>query len=238
MRLREALSDVWGRLRPSLKVMKPASGARIIVVSNRLPVTLKKTEQGWDTVRSSGGLASAMNPLVGKTGGEWIGWAGDSGGEGSQERQAILSGWTKKEHYFAVDLPKDVADGSYQGYANQTLWPVFHNFPSQLKFDANHWESYVEANRLFCEAVVHRYKPNDLIWVHDYHLMLLPQMLRERLPDAAVGFFLHIPFPSSEVFPVLPRREELLEGLLGADLLAFQTHAHLQQFRAALLRVL
>jgi trehalose 6-phosphate synthase/phosphatase len=236
--LREKLADVWGRLRPSLRGMKPAAGARIIVVSNRLPLTLKKTEHGWDTTRSSGGLASAMNPLLGKTGGEWIGWAGDGGGENSQKRQTILAEWAKTDHYFAVDLPKDVADGFYEGYANQTLWPVFHNFPSQLKFDAKHWESYVEANRIFCEAVVDRYRPNDRIWVHDYHLMLLPQMLRERLPDAAVGFFLHIPFPSSEVFPVLPRREELLQGLLGADLLAFQTHAHLQQFRAALLRVL
>jgi trehalose 6-phosphate synthase/phosphatase len=221
-----------------LKARKPAAGARIIVVSNRLPVTLRKTEQGWDTARSSGGLASAMNPLLGKTGGEWIGWAGDSGGQDSHKRQAIFSEWAKTDHYFAVDLPKDVAAGFYEGYANQTLWPVFHNFPSQLKFDAKHWESYVEANRLFCEAVVNRYRPNDLIWVHDYHLMLLPQMLRQRLRDAAVGFFLHIPFPSSEIFPVLPRREELLEGLLGADLIAFQTHAHLQQFRAALLRVL
>jgi len=223
---------------PNFKARKPAAGTRIIVVSNRLPLTLRKTEQGWDTARSSGGLASAMNPLLGKTGGEWIGWAGDSGGEDSQKRQAILSEWAKTDHCFAVDLPKDVAAGFYEGYANQTLWPVFHNFPSRLKFDAKHYESYVEANRIFCEAVANHYRPNDLIWVHDYHLMLLPQMLRERLPDAAVGFFLHIPFPSSEVFPVLPRREELLEGLLGADLLAFQTHTHLQQFRAALLRVL
>jgi trehalose 6-phosphate synthase/phosphatase len=220
-----------------LKARKPAAGARIIVVSNRLPLTLKKTEHGWDTVWSSGGLASAMNPLLGKTGGEWLGWAGDNG-EDNQQRQAILSEWARTDQCFAVDLPKDVAAGFYEGYANQTLWPVFHNFPSLLRFDAKHWESYVEANRIFCEAVVNRYRPNDLIWVHDYHLMLLPQMLRERLRDAAVGFFLHIPFPSSEIFPVLPRREELLEGLLGADLLAFQTHAHLQQFRAALLRVL
>jgi trehalose 6-phosphate synthase/phosphatase len=223
---------------PDLTARKPAAGARIIVVSNRLPLTLKKTGQGWDTVRSSGGLANAMNPLLGRTGGEWIGWAGDSGGEETPERQSILAEWAKTERCFAVDLPKDVAAGFYEGYANQTLWPVFHNFPSQLKFDAQHWESYVEANRIFCEAVVNRYRPNDLIWVHDYHLMLLPHMLRERLPDAAVGFFLHIPFPASEIFPVLPHREELLEGLLGADLLAFQTHAHLQQFRAAVLRVL
>jgi len=115
---------------------------------------------------------------------------------------------------------------------------VFHNFPSQLKFDAKSWEAYVEANHTFCKAVAERYRPGDLVWVHDYHLMLLPQMLRDELPDAAVGFFLHIPFPSSEIFPILPRREELLVGLLGADLVVFQTHGHLQQFRSALLRVL
>jgi len=207
-------------------------------VSNRLPLTLKKTKEGWDTVRSSGGLASAMNPLLAKTGGDWIGWAGDNEGEDDRERRAILSQWTETDHCFAVDLPKEVAAGFYEGYANQTLWPVFHNFPSRLMFDAKQWDAYAEANRIFCEAVVRRYRPNDLIWVHDYHLMLLPQLLRAKLPDAAVGFFLHIPFPSSEIFPVLPRREELLEGLLGADLLAFQTHGHLQQFRTALLRVL
>ena len=223
---------------PNLKAMKSDTRARLIVVSNRLPLTLKKTDEGWDTTRSSGGLASAMNPLLARTGGEWIGWAGDSGQEDSKERGAVLVEWADTEHCFAVNLPKDVAAGFYEGYANQTLWPVFHNFPSQLKFDAKDWEAYVEANRIFCQAVVNRYKRNDLIWVHDYHLMLLPQMLREKLPDAAVGFFLHIPFPSAEIFPVLPRREELLEGLLGADLLAFQTHGHLQQFRAALLRVL
>ena len=223
---------------PKLEVMKEVAGARLIVVSNRLPLTLKKKEQGWETVQSAGGLANAMNPLLDKTGGDWIGWAGDIGEEDSEQRQAILGEWAEKHHNFAVNLPKDVAAGFYEGYANQTLWPVFHNFPSRLKFDAQDWEAYVEANRIFSEAVVSRYRPNDLIWVHDYHLMLLPSMLRDARPDAAIGFFLHIPFPSSEIFSVLPRREELLEGLLGADLLAFQTHGHLQHFRAALLRVL
>ncbi len=179
-----------------------------------------------------------MNPLLRKDGGDWIGWTGGAGDQDSQQRRAILAEWAEKERCFAVELPEDVATGFYEGYANQTLWPVFHNFPSQLKFDAKGWEAYVEANRMFSNAVVERYRPDDLVWVHDYHLMLLPKMLREKLPDAAIGFFLHIPFPSSEIFPVLPRREELLEGLLGADLLAFQTHGHLQQFRAALLRVL
>ncbi|PYY11857.1 MAG: bifunctional alpha,alpha-trehalose-phosphate synthase (UDP-forming)/trehalose-phosphatase, partial [Acidobacteria bacterium] len=215
-----------------------ANSARLIVVSNRLPLTLRKTDDGWKTERSSGGLASAMNPLLRKGGGDWIGSAGSSKEEDPESRRRVLAEWAQKDGCFAVELPEDVATGFYEGYANQTLWPVFHNFPSQLKFEPKTWEAYVEANRLFSEAVVERYKPNDLIWVHDYHLILLPQMLRERLPDAAIGFFLHIPFPSSEIFPVLPRREELLEGLLGADLLVFQTHGHLQQFRAALLRVL
>jgi trehalose 6-phosphate synthase/phosphatase len=179
-----------------------------------------------------------MNPLLRRRGGDWIGWAGDTGDENPEERSAVLHDWEQKEQCFAVELPADVATGFYEGFANETLWPVFHNFPSQLKFNAKAWEAYVEANRIFCKAVAMRYKPNDLIWVHDYHLMLLPQMLRQELPDAAIGFFLHIPFPSSEIFPILPRREELLEGLLGADLVAFQTHGHLQQFRSALLRVL
>jgi trehalose 6-phosphate synthase/phosphatase len=212
---------------------------RLLVVSNRLPLTLRKGEDGhWTTERSSGGLASAMNPILRDNGGDWIGWAGSSGEEDQEERNSVLQEWAQKDQCFAVELPAEIAKGFYEGYSNQTLWPVFHNFPSQLKFDAKDWQAYIEANRIFSRAVVDRYKQGDLVWVHDYQLMLLPQMLRAELPDAAIGFFLHIPFPSSEIFPILPRREELLQGLLGADLVAFQTHGHLQQFRAALLRVL
>ena len=212
--------------------------SRLIVVSNRLPLTLRKGNGGWVTEASSGGLATAMNPLLRGSSGIWIGWAGDSSETDSKERRALLEGWARTERCFAVELPAAVAKGSYEGYANQTLWPILHSFPSQLRFDATGWEAYSQANRIFCEAVTEHYQPGDLVWVHDYHLMLLPQMLRVELPDAAIGFFLHIPFPSGEIFPILPRREELLQGLLGADLLVFQTHGHLQQFRSALLRVL
>ena len=212
---------------------------RLIVVSNRLPLALRKSEDGvWLTEKSSGGLASAMNPLLRNTGGIWIGWSGDTADEHDEQRRAVLRDWARNEHCFAIELPAEVATGFYEGFANQTLWPVFHYFPSQLRFDPKEWDAYVEANRIFCQAVVDQYRSGDLIWVHDYQLLLLPQMLREVLPDAAIGFFLHIPFPSSEVFPILPRREDLLKGLLGADLLAFQTHGHLQQFRSSLLRVL
>lgn len=213
-------------------------GSRLIVVSNRLPLTLRKAEGGWATERSSGGLATAMNPLLRNSGGDWIGWPGGSVENNDEERRAVLRNWEHAERCIAIELPAEIATRFYEGYANQSLWPVFHNFPSQLNFDPDDWNAYVEANRIFCKAVVDRHQPGDLVWVHDYHLMLLPQMLRHELPDAAIGFFLHIPFPSGEIFPILPRREDLLQGLLGADLAAFQTHGHLQQFRSALLRVL
>src|SRR5262245_11831087 len=218
-----------------------ASLTRLVVVSNRLPLTLRQSETGWITERSSGGLASAMTPLLQKSEGIWVGWSGEiveDGEGGGQERRKILESWAKDERLFAITLRSDIAKRFYEGYANQTLWPVFHSFPSQLRFDATAWDAYVEANRAFCGAVVQHFRPGDLVWVHDYHLLLLPQMLRDELPDAAIGFFLHIPFPPGDIFPILPRREELLQGLLGADLLAFQTHGHLQQFRAALRRVL
>jgi trehalose 6-phosphate synthase/phosphatase len=211
---------------------------RLVVVSNRLPFTLRKTDEGWRSEKSSGGLVSAMTPLLQKHTGIWIGWAGDSGEGDDEQRREILAEWEDKEHCYAIELAAEVSKGFYEGYANQALWPVFHSFPSRLRFDAKSWDSYVEANRAFCDAVVARHKPGDLIWVHDYHLMLLPKMLRAALPDAVIGFFLHIPFPSADIFPILPRREDILEGLLGADLLGFHTHNHVQQFRSSVLRVL
>src|SRR5215472_12489119 len=192
---------------------------RTVIVSNRLPFSLHRTEDGrWVTEKASGGLASAMTPLIHRTGGIWIGWTGESVRTEDERCQAVLQDWERSENCVAIDVPPDIAKGFYEGFANQTLWPVFHYFPAEMKFDPQAWEAYVEANRIFCRAVADQYRPGDLIWVHDYHLLVLPQMLRHALPDAAIGFFLHIPFPSAEVFPVLPRREEILQGLLGADL--------------------
>jgi len=105
---------------------------RLIVVSNRLPLTLRKADGHWTTERSSGGLASAMNPILRRNGGDWIGWAGASGEEDQEERRSVLEDWAQKEQCFAVELPEEIATGFYEGYSNQTLWPVFHNFPSQL----------------------------------------------------------------------------------------------------------
>jgi trehalose 6-phosphate synthase/phosphatase len=210
---------------------------RLIVVSNRLPFTLRRAGDSWRTERSSGGLASALDPVLKRTGGLWVGWPGEAPASRDERREEQIRAWRQKHGYVAVDMPAEVARNFYESYANQTLWPLFHNFPTNVVFDPAGWSAYVEANRLFRDAVLQNVAPGDSVWVHDYHLMLLPGLLREAMPQAVVGFFLHIPFPASEVFRILPRREELLRGLLGADLLAFQTHADLQHFRASLLRI-
>jgi trehalose 6-phosphate synthase/phosphatase len=212
--------------------------SRLIVVSNRLPLTVRRTVKGWRAQRSSGGLTTALGPVMAQRGGLWIGWPGEAPETADESRTQLLARFEKRHGFVTVDLPPTLSRRFYQGYSNQTLWPLFHHFPSSLVYDPEGWEAYVEANRRFCEAVLAHYRPGDAVWVHDYHLMLLPALLREGLPEATVGFFLHIPFPASDIFRVLPRREELLRGLLGADYIAFQTHAHLQHFRSSLLRIL
>lgn len=207
---------------------------RLIVVSNRLPVALVRDGEAWSTKRSAGGLATAMDPILRKEGGVWIGWSGAK----EEDPPEALELLKREQSAIAVNLPADVAEKFYEGYSNQALWPLFHNFPSRLRFDPDTWEAYNEANRRFSDAVVEQYQPGDRIWVHDYHLMLLPRMLREQLPEASIAFFLHIPFPPSEIFAILPRGEELLNGLLGADFIAFHTHVHLQHFRRSLRRLL
>jgi trehalose 6-phosphate synthase/phosphatase len=173
-----------------------------------------------------------MDPILKRAGGVWIGWSGAQESESAEALELL-----RQEGFTTVNLPADVAEKFYEGYSNRSLWPLFHSFTSKLEFDSEGWQAYTEANQRFCSAVVDQYRAGDRIWVHDYHLMLLPQILREKLPEAAIGFFLHIPFPSSDVFSILPRGEELLAGLLGADLLSFQTHLHLQHFRRSLRRL-
>jgi trehalose 6-phosphate synthase/phosphatase len=211
---------------------------RLVVVSNRLPLTLRGSSAGWVGERSAGGLVTALEPVMSRRGGIWLGWPGEGPDRADAGRQAALRSWERERGFAAVDLPKTLATRFYQGYANQVLWPLFHQFPSRLEYHPEGWTAYVEANQRFRDAVMARLEPGDVVWVHDYHLMLLPRMLRESAPDLAIGFFLHIPFPASDVFRILPRREEMLAGVLGADYVAFQTHGHLQHFRSSLLRIL
>jgi len=200
-------------------------------------MTLARGQDGWQVQKSAGGLVTAMDPILKRTNGIWVGWPGDSTGEGDPQRQTAIDDAVEGQRFLIVDIPPNTAKLFYEGYSNQTVWPLFHYFPSLLRYNDKGWAAYVDANRRFHDAVMEHLRPDDLVWVHDYQLMLLPQMLRESAPDARIGFFLHIPFPSSELFRLVPGRDELLQGLLGSDLIAFQTHSHLQHFRSALLRI-
>lgn len=209
---------------------------RLVVVSNRLPFTLTQIEGGaWSAQASPGGLATAMNPLLKQSGGIWIGWPGDTANINDPARRAVLDEQAANG-FHAVDLPEDVVRGFYEGYSNETIWPLFHQFPTRVAFNPEHWHHYQQANRIFCDTVLKHLRPDDLVWIHDYQLMLLPQMLREAMPEVPIGFFLHIPFPTSSMFRLLPRGEEILAGILGADYCAFHTHSDVQNFRNSVLR--
>ena len=126
----------------------------------------------------------------------------------------------------------------YSGFCNRTIWPLFHYFANHAIYDKEQWESYSRVNKLFCQEILKITKPDDIIWIHDYHLFLLPKMLKEKLPQSKIGFFLHIPFPSFEIFRLLPWRKEILEGMLGADLIGFHTYDYASHFISSIRRLL
>ncbi len=144
----------------------------------------------------------------------------------------------KSESCHPIFLSQQDIENFYYGFCNKTIWPLFHYFIQYTVFSKNFWNAYRQVNRVFCDAVVKIAEPEDTIWIHDYHLMLLPELVRERLPDARIGFFLHIPFPSFEVFSLLPWREEIVEGLLGADLIGFHTYDCVKHFLDSVRRLL
>jgi trehalose 6-phosphate synthase/phosphatase len=210
---------------------------RLLLVSNRLPVTAK-TEHGQLVVaRSAGGLATGLRGPHEDSGGLWLGWPGDVARLSHAQRGELetrLAGLRAVPIY----LTTGEVDRYYESFANGVLWPLFHYLLDRVPLDVKHWSTYQHVNERFADLVVQNYKPGDMIWVQDYQLMLVPGMVRKRLPDARIGFFLHIPFPSSEVFRILPHREEILEGLLGADLIGFHTIAYMRHFASSLLRLL
>jgi trehalose 6-phosphate synthase/phosphatase len=210
--------------------------ARLLIVSNRLPVTARPTGGGVTVERSSGGLATGMKGPHERLGGLWIGWPGDLEGL-SPEARAGVDRQLAELRLVPVPLTPDEVARFYESYSNGVLWPLFHYFAARLPLEVRDFDVYERVNARFADAVEAHYRPGDLVWVHDYQLMLVPQMLRERIPDALIGFFLHIPFPSSEVFRLLPQRERIVEGLLGSDVVGFHTAAYLRHFASSVLRL-
>ena len=211
--------------------------SRLLIVANRLPVTVRPTPVGVEVERSTGGLATGLSRPHEQSGGLWIGWSG-AGDDLTPVQQAELEAQLASQRLVGVPLSKDLVARYYEGYSNGVLWPLFHYLLDQVPLQASDWDAYLHANEQFAEVVASQYRAGDLVWVHDYQLLLLPGLLRRRLPEARIGFFLHIPFPSEELFRTLPARRQLLEGLLGADLVGFHTPTYLRHFATALTDIL
>ena len=196
----------------------------LVVVANRLPVDRVVEDDGtvsWR--RSPGGLVTAVEPVMQSHDGAWVGW---TGGPDSDEEPPEESGM----RLVPVSLSEQEIEYFYEGFSNGTLWPLYHDVVAKPEFHREWWDAYVTVNRRFAERTAELAAENAMVWVHDYQLQLVPGMLRELRPDLRIGFFLHIPFPPLELFVQLPWRRQILEGLLGADLVGFQRPGGAQNF--------
>src|SRR5271163_2597100 len=195
-----------------------------VVVANRLPVDLERLPDGTTTwKRSPGGLVTALEPLLRRRRGAWVGWPGAVDGDEEPIVQEDL-------RLHPVRLSADDVEEYYEGFSNATLWPLYHDVIVKPTYHREWWERYVDVNRRFAEATSRTAAPGGTVWVQDYQLQLVPKMLRTLRPDLTIGFFLHIPFPPVELFMQLPWRTEIIEGLLGADLVGFHLAGGAQNF--------
>lgn len=208
---------------------------RIIIVSNRLPITIDRRHGELIYHPSAGGLATGLNSLDESIEKVWIGWPGKTV-EDPEERETIVHQF-EQDGMAPVFLSPAEVELFYEGFANATIWPHFHYFTQFTEYRDDYWDAYVDVNRKFTEVIAAHIQPDDMVWVHDYQLMLVPGMLRERFPELSIGFFLHIPFPSYEIFRTLPWREHLLKGVLGADLIGFHTFGYMRHFLSAAYRI-
>ncbi|HOU31373.1 MAG TPA: trehalose-6-phosphate synthase, partial [Bacteroidales bacterium] len=208
---------------------------RLIIVANRLPVKVTQIDP-FTLQESEGGLATGLNSLDTNYEKHWIGWPGVYA-KNRKERSIILEA-LKKKNIHPVFLSRQQVELFYEGYCNGTLWPLFHYFYVYTVYNEKYYSVYQEVNRLFLEKVLEVAREGDILWIHDYHLLILPGMIREKWKNASIGFFLHIPFPSYELFRFLPERKEILRGLLGADLVGFHTYDYMRHFQSTVYRIL
>ena len=237
--LKDARSGVLGRLYLNLAgfMTKLNVNQKLIIVSNRLPVSVAKENGKLVYTSSSGGLATAMSSLdIDPANRIWIGWPGIPSDDLTSADRTKITKKLRQFGCFPVYLTRKQVRNFYSGYANDTIWPLFHYFQSYTQHNSEFWSAYKEVNTVFRNAVIRQAMPDSLIWIHDYHLMLLPRELRKSLPKSAIGFFLHIPFPSYEIFRQLPNRSEILDGLLGADLIGFHIYDYARHFLSSVLR--
>jgi trehalose 6-phosphate synthase/phosphatase len=204
----------------------------LVIVSNRLPVNVTREKGKLQFNRSAGGLTTAMSSLEADDR-IWIGWPGIPSDDLTRQEKVEIARELKKQGCFPVHLSRQQIAEFYEGYANDTLWPLFHYFPSYAQFHKDYWHAYQNVNKLFSAAVRKQASPDATVWIQDYQLMLLPAMVRHIIPDAKIGYFHHIPFPSYEIYRLLPERKELIKGLMGADLVGFHIYDYARHFSSS-----
>ncbi|KAB5352968.1 bifunctional alpha,alpha-trehalose-phosphate synthase (UDP-forming)/trehalose-phosphatase, partial [Bacteroides salyersiae] len=209
---------------------------KLYIISNRLPVKVTSADGTFSFVRSEGGLTTGLNSLQISYEKHWIGWPGLC--VDKEEEKLEITSELDKMNFHPVFLTEVQIRDYYEGYSNSTIWPLCHYFYAYTLYKKSFWQAYKEVNQLFCDEICRVIRPGDVVWVQDYQLMLLPAMLRKVYPDLSIGYFHHIPFPSYELFRILPERAEILKGLLGADFIAFHTHDYMRHFISAVERVL
>ena len=210
--------------------------SRTIIVSNRLPTKVLRTDDALTFHASEGGLATGLGSIYRQEGNVWVGWPGLFVEDATEEE--YVREQLRRDSMVPVFLTETEIRDYYEGFSNSTLWPTFHYFPQYATYEQAHWDAYVAVNEKFCAAVLAQAGPDDTIWVHDYQLLLLPALLRAARPTATIGFFLHIPFPSYELIRVLPWGRELMAGVLGADLIGFHTFGFMRHFLSAVSHLL
>ena len=209
--------------------------SRLVIISNRLPITVNRSDGELHYHPSAGGLATGLNSLDDSYNKIWIGWPGQDIKD-EWERASIKDDLAKRK-LVPVFLTEREIDLYYEGFSNKTIWPHFHYFTEYTTYNDEMWKAYQEVNFKFFQAVEDNLREDDMVWVHDYQLMLLPAMIREKFPKVSIGFFLHIPFPSYEVFRILPWRKEILDGILGSDQIGFHTFGYMRHFLSAAYRI-
>jgi trehalose 6-phosphate synthase/phosphatase len=207
----------------------------LIIAANRLPVSIQRRGRSVELTPSTGGLTSALKAFHDKETMRWLGWPGHVR---SEYREVVAQRLRKEFGCVPVFLPQSTARGYYAGFSNDTLCHWLHSFPAYSHLSSSEWQAYVRANAMFGEQIVKMIGPGDTVWVHDYHLMLLPEYIRARVPDAKIGFFLHTPFPNYETFRLIPSSRDLVSGMLGADLIGFHTYDYALSFLGCVRHIL
>lgn len=210
--------------------------SKTIIVSNRLPLKISEENSGYTLTTTEGGLATGLGSVYRNGNNIWIGWPGTEIQDEDQQKEIEANLATMS--LMPVFLTQEEIDLYYQGFCNETLWPIFHYLSTYAHYEQTCWDSYVQVNQKFNEVISKLVEPGDTVWIHDYQLLLLPAMLRQRHSDISIGFFLHIPFPSYELFRLIPWRAELLEGILGADLVGFHTFDDARHFISSITHIL